>query len=152
MNAFKNWQDTIRAVAFPGGVGIGGGGRGGGVLSALFMRFPPLQQIVSILVGVVPPFISTSREWSDALLMELLYSRPDIMPENIAARAKAAMSRSGIGGGSHHDTLDVIVLSIMNSNAGQVVESMFTICGGSSGATFPATLTSLLCNLLVDAG
>jgi hypothetical protein len=84
--------------------------------------------------------------------MELLHSRPDIMQEDIAARAKAAMSSSGIGGGSHHDTLDVIVLSIMNSNAGQVVESMFTICGGSSGATFPATLTSLLCNLLVDAG
>jgi hypothetical protein len=40
----------------------------------------------------------------------------------------------------------------MNGNAGQVVESMFTIRGGSSRATLPATLTSLLCNLLVDAG
>jgi hypothetical protein len=48
MNAFKNWQDTIWAVAFPGGVGIGGGGSGRGGSSVL-------QQIVSILVGVVPP-------------------------------------------------------------------------------------------------
>jgi hypothetical protein len=43
-------------------------------------------------------------------------------------------------------------LSIMNGSAGQVVETMFSLCGGSSGAALPATMTSLLCNLLVDAG
>ena len=143
MNAFTNWQDNIRIVAFPSG---------GGVMSALFRRFPALQQLVSILVGMVPSSIVAAREWSDILLMELLYSRPNIMPEDIAARAKVAMSSIGVGGRGNANILEEIVLSIMNGNAGKVVEAMFTMCGGSSGAALPATLTSLLCNLLVDTG
>ena len=143
MNAFTNWQDNIRIVAFPSG---------GGVMSALFRRFPALQQLVSILVGMVPSSIVAAREWSDILLVELLYSRPNIMPEDIAARAKVAMSSIGVGGRGNANILEEIILSIMNGNAGKVVEAMFTMCGGSSGAALPATLTSLLCNLLVDTG
>jgi len=154
LNAFQNWQETIRVTAFPAGVSgsIGGGGQqGGGVLSALFKRFPPLPQILSILLGVVPPAIATnaSLAWSEGLLMELLYARPDIMPEDIATRAQVAMSKEGGGGGG---SLQDIILSIMNGSAGQVVQTMFSLCGGSSGAALPATMTSLLCNLLVDAG
>ncbi|KAL3823897.1 hypothetical protein ACHAXA_005479 [Cyclostephanos tholiformis] len=185
MSTFRCWQETIRNIAFPSGVGGDSSSVAGvgGILSVLFKRFPPLRQIVSILVGSTPPSIAepSSLEWSDALLMELLYSRPNIMPEDIATRARVAMSKRSVGQGSQNDTLDEIVVAIMNGNAGQVVETMFSMCGGSSGAALPATMTSqqmalvvaastvtnplvfllvrvdasktsLLCNLLVDAG
>jgi hypothetical protein len=150
IGAFRSWQDTIRSIAFPGGMG-GDSSSGGGILSVLFRRFPPLRQIVSILVGSAPPSIaeSSSLEWSDALLMELLYSRPDIMPEDIAARARVAMSKRSIGRVGQDDTLEEIVVAIMNGNAGQVVETMFSMCGGSSGAALPATMVSILAFFIV---
>ena len=155
MSIFNTWQEVIRREAFPssgsaGGFGLGSGG-GGGALDALFRRFPPLQQILSILLGAVPQNIANdpSLTWSETLLMELLYSRPNISPEDIATRADAIIS--GKAGGSKH-ALDEVILSIMSGSAGQVVETMFSLCGGSSGAALPATVTSLLCNLLVDAG
>eukprot|EP00986_Skeletonema_menzelii_P009789 scaffold4559_cov145-Skeletonema_menzelii.AAC.3 len=155
MSIFHTWQDVIkREASFTSGgssegFGLGSGHRGG--LDALFRRFPPLQQILSVLVGKVPPNIANDPNltWSETLLMELLYSRPDISPENIAARANAIMSRKGDG---RKHALDEIILSIMSGSAGQVVETMFSLCGGSSGAALPATVTSLLCNLLIDAG
>ena len=45
------------------------------------------------------------------------------------------------------DELDIkqdAVLSIMNGSAGQVVETMISLCGGSSGAALPATMILLL--------
>ena len=153
MSIFHTWQEVIKREAFPssgsaGGLGVGGGN--GGALGALFRRFPPLQQILSVLVGKVPPNIANdpSLTWSESLLMELLFLRPDISPEDIAVRANAIMSRKGDG--SKH-ALDEIILSIMGGSAGQVVETMFSLCGGSSGAALPTTVTSLLCNLLIDA-
>ena len=142
LDVFHKWQDTLRNVAFPAGVGVQGGG-GGGVLDVLFKRFPPLSQIISILLGVVPETIENGSNlmWSDSLLMELLYSRPDVRPDEIATRAKYAMTKRGNGQQSH--ALQDIVLSIMNGSAGQVVETMFSLCGGSSGAALPATLVSL---------
>ncbi len=152
MSIFHTWQDVVRREASGGSSeGFGLGGDRGGALDALFRRFPPLQQILSILVGKVPPNIANdpSLTWSETFLMELLYSRPDISPENIAARANAIMSRKGDG---RKHALDEIVLSIMSGSAGQVIETMFSLCGGSSGAALPATVTSLFCNLLIDAG
>lgn len=55
-------------------------------------------------------------------------------------------------GGAGNQQLQEIVLGIMNGSAGQVVETMFSLCGGSSGAALPGTMTSLLCDLLVAAG
>jgi len=141
LNAFRNWQETVRVTAFPAGV-VGGGGVGsdaGGVMSALFRRFPPLAQILSVLLGgVAPPAVANDMpSWSDRLLMELLYSRPDIAPDDIATRARLAMSDDD-GGESH--ALRGIVLSVMGGGAGQVVETMFSLCGGASGAALPATM------------
>ena len=137
LNTFQTWQVAVRANAFPGGID---NRSGGGVLDALFRRFPALQQILSILVGVIPPIIANDPylSWSESLLMELLYSRPDIMPENIALRANVAMSR----GGANKHNLEEIILSVMNGSAGQVVETMFSLLGGSSGAALPATVVS----------
>ena len=73
--------------------------------------------------------------------MELLYSRPDIMPDDIATRAKVHMSKSG---GGQSQALQELVLDIMNGSAGQVVEMMFSLCGGSSGAALLATMVSEL--------
>ena len=141
VNAMQVWQESVRNNVFPGGVGSTSAGGGGdeGALSALFRRFPPLAQILSILVGAVPPTIANDASvlWSEVLLMELLYTRQDIMPSDIAVRANAAMSKVGGGG-----TLQHIILSIMNGSAGQVVETMFSLCGGSSGAALPATMVS----------
>jgi hypothetical protein len=81
--------------------------------------------------------------------MELLYSRPNIMPEDIAARARVAMSKRGVGRGGENDTLEDIIVAIMHGNAGQVVETMFSMCGGSSGAALPATMVSLLAFFIV---
>jgi hypothetical protein len=66
------------------------------------------------------------------------------MPDDIAARARVAMSKRGAGVGGRNDTLEEIVVAIMSGNAGQVVETMFTMCGGSSGAALPATMVSKL--------
>ena len=140
---FRNWQETIRVTAFPDNHQQQGG------LGVLFKRFPVLSEIMSILLGSVPSAISNSElSWSEFLLMDLLYSRPDISPDDIATRAKVFMSK----GGGQKLALDNIILSIMNGSAGQLVETMFSLCGGASGAALPATMTSLLCNLLVDAG
>lgn len=150
LNAFRIWQDTIRDVAFPAGIGSSMGHSstlGGRGVAELFRRFPPLQQIMSILVGMVPPSIAnySSLSWSDNLLMELLYSRPDILPEDIAVRAKVAM---GAGGVNQKNSLEGIILSIMQGSAGQVIETMFSVCGGSSGAALPATMASVFCAFL----
>lgn len=121
-------------------------------MSALFRRFPPLAQIVSVLLGAAPPAVANDpgmMGWSDRLLTELLYSRPDIAPDDIATRARVAMSEDD---GGENRALRGIVLSVMGGGAGQVVETMFSLCGGASGAALPATMTSLLCDLLVDAG
>jgi hypothetical protein len=145
LNTFRVWQETIREIAFPGGIGIGSSSSARGELASLFRRFPPLQQIISILVGVVPPSIanSSSLSWSGRLLMELLYSRPDILPEDIAVRAKVAMGAAVAGAASQTNTLTKIILSIMQGGAGEVIQTLFSVCGGSSGAALPATMVRM---------
>lgn len=146
LSIFHTWQEVIKREI------SSKSSSGGGALDALFRRFPPLQQIISVLIGKVSPIIANDPNltWSESFLMELLYSQPDIKPESVAVRATAIMSsRNKVPARNH--VLDEIILSIMSGNAGQVVETMFSLCGGSSGAALPATVTSLLCNLLIDA-
>jgi len=139
MSAFRRWQDTVKEHVF-----------GGGMMNALFRRFPPLEDMMQIIVGNVSSAVAKdpNMTWSERLLMELLYVRPDIMPEDIAIRAHVVMKAVG----SDQGAFEKIVLSIMTGSAGQVVEVMFSLLGGASGAALPATVTSLLCNLLADAG
>jgi hypothetical protein len=131
-SSFQTWQDIVRQQ-FPNTGGIGSGDSS---LSVLFRRFPQLEQILSTLLGVVHPHINNATcHWSEVLLSELLYSRPEIMPDDIAIRAKVAMSSCGELSG-----LDEIILSIMKGNAADVVTAMFTSLGGLSGAALPATV------------
>lgn len=140
LNAFRVWQETIREIAFP--AGIGNTSSNIGELASLFRRFPPLQQIISILVGVVPPSIvkASTLSWSERLVMELLYSRPDILPEDIAVRAKVAMGATAAAAASQTSTLTKIILRIMQGSAGEVIQTLFSVCGGSSGAALPAAM------------
>jgi hypothetical protein len=144
LNMFRIWQETIREVVSPPGIRSNiGSSSARDVLAGLFRRFPPLQQIISILVGEAPPSVVnySSLSWNQRLLMELLYSRPNILPEDIAIRAKVAMEAAGAD--CQTSTLNNIILSIMKGSAGQVVDTMFSVCGGSSGAALPATIVSM---------
>jgi len=142
VSAYHKWQETLRMTAFPSN-------GDGGVMSVLFQRFPALGEILSILLGgSLPPSISNGLSWSEVLLLELLYNRPNISPDDIVVRAANAMSK----GNGNKSPLEDIILNIMKGSSGQVLGIMFSIGGGSSGAALPATMTSLLCNLLVDAG
>lgn len=129
MSAFRRWQDTVKEHVF-----------GAGMMNALFRRFPPLEDMMQIIVGNVSSAVAKdpNMTWSERLLMELLYVRPDIMPEDIAIRAHVAMKAVG----SDQGAFEKIVLSIMSGSAGQVVEVMFSLLGGASGAALPATVVS----------
>jgi hypothetical protein len=63
------------------------------------------------------------------------------VPEDIAVRAKVAMEAAGVD--CQTRALNNIILSIMKGSAGQVVDTMFSVCGGSSGAALPATIVSV---------
>jgi len=142
VSAYHKWQETLRMTAFPSNGDEG-------VMSVLFQRFPALGEILSILLGgSLPPSISNGLSWSEVLLLELLYNRPNISPDDIVVRAANAMSK----GNDKKSPMEEIILNIMKGNSGQVIDTTFSMCGGSSGAALPATMTSLLCNLLVDAG
>ncbi|KAL3797648.1 hypothetical protein HJC23_013480, partial [Cyclotella cryptica] len=144
MHAFQHWQRTVKSLLTP---------RVGGdhVLGALLSRFPQLQQILSLLVGsATTPALGAAANpsWSEVLISELLYQRPNIPPADIAVRARVAMRNRG---GESNEVWEQMILKVMEGNAANVVYSMFEF-GGGSGAALPATLTSLLCNLLIDAG
>ena len=136
LSAYRKWQETIRMTAFPSNGDEG-------VMSVLFERFPASKEILSILLGgSIPQSISNRLSWSELLLLELLYSRPNISPDDIVVRAANAMSKE-------NGPLEEVILNIMK---GSTCETMFSVCGGSSGAALPAAVTSLFCNLLIDAG
>jgi len=139
LSAYRKWQETIRMTAFPSNGDEG-------VMSVLFERFPASKEILSILLGgSIPQSISNRLSWSELLLLELLYSRPNISPGDIVVRAANAMSKE-----NGDSPLEEVILNIMKGST--CPETMFSVCGGSSGAALPAAMTSLFCNLLIDAG
>jgi hypothetical protein len=127
MNTFSHWQRVARSHMQPGRMGDH-------VCGALFSRFPQLEQICSVLLGR-PPVGGAS--WSELLVSELLYSRPNIAPGDIAVRARVAMGHCGV----EIEGQESMVLKVMEGSAGDVISSMFDY-GGASGAALPATLVS----------
>ena len=115
-------------------------------LNGLVRRVPQLQtNVIDILIGKFDVVVFES--WSEALCAELLYQRPNLCPKDMHVRAESVMKKLGapVNAG-----FDKIVLSIMEGDAGCALETLCEL-GGSSGAALPATMTSLLCNLLTEA-
>ncbi|CAB9505580.1 expressed unknown protein [Seminavis robusta] len=111
----------------------------------LARKIPQLDGILKILSGNIKQAVFDN--WAEALLAELIYVNPTIVPGNIQVRAEKLMQKYP----PVHEQMDDVLLSIMQGSSGRVMESLFAF-GGASGAALPATVTSLLCNLYLDAG
>jgi hypothetical protein len=127
LNVFYAWQRTAKSHLMPNGMG-------GRPCGALFTRFPQLEQICGVLLG----YSLASGDWAEMLISELVYSRPDINPADIAIRARVHMGGCGVVDGDHES----MILRVMEGNAAEVISSMFNF-GGASGAALPAVLVSL---------
>ena len=99
-------------------------------------KIPQVEPIMDILMGKLKrvPFES----WAEALLAELIYGNPSILPGNIHVRAEAMMKKYPQTNGE----MDQVLLEIMKGNAGTVIEVMHAF-GGASGAALPATMVRM---------
>jgi len=110
-----------------------------GTLSGLVRRIPQLSSVLNIIKGDFSGVVFQS--WAERLCAELLYIRPDLRGDDLHIRAKRCMSG---------EPLQEAIISVMEGNAGRVVETLYRL-GGRSGAALPATMTALLCKLLATA-
>lgn len=99
-----------------------------GPLSGLLRRIPQLISILSIIKGDFSTIVFES--WAERMCAELLYIRPDLRGDDLHTRAKRCMNG---------EPLQDVILSVMQGNAGRVVETLYQV-GGSSGAALPATM------------
>lgn len=99
-----------------------------GPLSGLLRRIPQLTSILSIINGDFSTTVFES--WAERMCAELLYIRPDLRGDDLHTRAKRCMSG---------EPMQDVILSVMEGNAGRVVETLYQV-GGSSGAALPATM------------
>lgn len=114
MASWRTWQSQIETVG------------------VFLQREPRLMPILQILRG---DFSSTVFEdWSEALCAELLYVRPNLRMEDLPIRMARVMQSFGEG--------QTVLLSILEGDYGQIVESLYKDLGGGSGAALPATMVS----------
>mmetsp|Transcript_14323 Transcript_14323/g.22074 ORF Transcript_14323/g.22074 Transcript_14323/m.22074 type:complete len:742 (-) Transcript_14323:124-2349(-) len=113
-------------------------------LSQLQQSIPGLVPLIQILQGDFHRVSFSS--WPEALLAELLYIRPNLTFSDLHSRVGAALKKFGPDTDKFAHTL----LTILEGNYGRIVQVLYEL-GGGSGAALPATVTSLLCNLLLDA-
>lgn len=100
-------------------------------------KIPQLEPIMDILMGKLKKVQFES--WAEALLAELIYGNPSILPSNIHVRAEAMMKKYP----PMNADMDKVLLNIMKGNAGTVIETMHAF-GGASGAALPATMVRFL--------
>jgi len=111
-----------------------------GLRGRLDKRIPKLRSILEILAG--EDVNSNKKNWADVLLYELIYINPCILPKDVSARAKAAMSVT------KDDTCPE--LRIMSGDSGLAVKLLSEL-GGKNGAALPSTILALIFELLVIA-
>ena len=75
---------------------------------------------------------------TEALIAELIYVTPTILPNNIQVRAEKLMEKYPR---VLYAEMDDVLLGIMQGNAGQVIDLLHSF-GGGSGAALPATVVS----------
>jgi hypothetical protein len=108
---------------------------------ALSRRIPEIDSILAILTGNLTGIVFES--WAERLLAELLYRQPDLRPRHLAARTRKII-KDCTGEDASTNGVHVAIVSIMDGNAGQAIEAMYLL-GGGSGAALPSTLVRAMC-------
>jgi hypothetical protein len=112
--------------------------------SSLSRHVPEIRSILTILSGDLRECSVNylNNNWAEALLAELLYRQPAILPRNLGARAARIVSAQENNDNSSNNNSNPLVhalLQIMQGNAGHAIELLF-LTGGGTGAPLPATL------------
>jgi hypothetical protein len=97
-------------------------------------RVPEIDSLLSILTGDFSRV--TFDNWKEKLLAELLYRQPDLRPRHMSARARKFMQDCGE---DETEPTNQVILNIMDGNAGEAIQAMYTL-GGGSGAALPSVL------------
>ncbi|GFH56928.1 hypothetical protein CTEN210_13404 [Chaetoceros tenuissimus] len=114
-------------------------------LRNLLRRIPLLKQCVfDIILNTFESFTQEDT-WEERMIAELVYLQPTIPQEDIHIRAQDHMQQS------QATEVQTLSVAIMKGNAGIVIQALSEF-GGNSMAALPATLTALLCDLLVESG
>ncbi|GKY95569.1 hypothetical protein MPSEU_000518300 [Mayamaea pseudoterrestris] len=128
MDKYRTWQDFVKETrrTLPPG------------------RLPELTRILSLLSGDFSEYTFT--HWSEALLADLLYRKPDMRPRDLVKRARKFIR---LHSPELKPNLEPI-MSIMEGNAAKAIYLLQTY-GGRSGAALPATTTALIYNLFMES-
>lgn len=94
---------------------------------------PEIDEILRILAGELRGI--SFQTWAEAMLANLLYRQPAILPRNLAARATHLMKEVGGPTGP----LVPALLEILQGDAAKALD-LINISGGGSGAALPATM------------
>jgi len=114
-------------------------------LRTLQRKVPQLEGIFQILLGNVRHL--TFETWPEALLCELLYRNPMLLPSHIYTRAAKLQQRwapkeQPSQPRSNESLMNEVVMNIMQGSVGSAMDMMFAF-GGGSGAALPATMVSI---------
>jgi len=142
LNLYKSWKRTVIEML-----------KVHAPLRNLARRLPMLQTCIFDVIVNTPACFQDDDSWSERLTAELIYVRPQISKDDVHIRASDHMEFcSGIGGRAEvMKDVETIIIQTMQGNAGRVIQALNEY-GGASSAALPATMTALLCNLLVDSG
>lgn len=142
MNLHKTWKNTVKEMVMTNAP-----------LRNLMHRLPMIQNCVWDVILNTSKCYQSDDVWAERLNAELIYTQPMISKEDIHIRAADHMRQSSSQLNRDQAITDVedILLQIMKGNAGVVIQALNSYGGGSSAA-LPATMTALLCNLLVESG
>lgn len=142
MNLHKSWKNTVKEMVMTNAP-----------LRNLMHRLPMIQNCVWDVILNTSKCYQSDDVWAERLNAELIYVQPMISKEDIHIRAADHMKQSSAQLNRDQAITDVedILLQIMKGNAGVVIQALNSYGGGSSAA-LPATMTALLCNLLVESG
>jgi len=117
-------------------------------LQRLRRRIPQLNKLLELLCGNFRNVKFNS--WQEEFCAELLYKTPNIRLVDMHVKAKILMEKFGKKDTADPKKMNDIVLTVMKGNAGQVINVMHQL-GGGSGAALPAIMMYLLSQLLGDA-
>jgi hypothetical protein len=141
LNLHKTWKNTVKDMVLTHTP-----------LRNLMRRLPMLQECVWEVILNTSKCYQSDDVWAERLTAELVFVQPMISKEDIHVRAADHMKQSSSQlNRDEASAVEEILLQIMKGNAGVVIQALNSYGGGSSAA-LPATMSALLCNLLVENG